>query len=257
MAELSMFSLDGKKAIVTGGAQGIGREIALGLANAGADMAIVDMNLDGAEKVTAEIRGLGRKAIAVKADVSISKNVHSMTQTVIKEFGRIDILVNNAGVNKQVPAEELDEATWNRVIGVNLTGVFLCSQAVGRQMIKQGSGNIINISSFCSQVNTKGSYQASYNSSKAGVAMLTKTLAAEWVKHNIRVNAIAPGFTATPMFQKDREKLKDSDVLLALVPMARFQNPKDLVGVVIFLASKASSYVTGHELVSDGGVTLW
>jgi len=257
MPDLSAFSLEGKKAMVTGAAQGIGRALALGLARAGADVAILDMNLDGAQKVASEVRGLGRDAVALEADVSKKADVKTGISAVIEEFGRIDILVNNAGTITQIPAEKLDEESWNRVIGVNLTGVFLCCQAVGKEMIKQGSGNIINISSFCSQVNSKGTYQASYNSSKAGVAMLTKTLAAEWAPHKIRVNAIAPGFTATQMFKRDREQLNDSDVLLSLVPVGRFQYPEDLAGVAVFLASDASGYVTGHELVSDGGLTLW
>jgi NAD(P)-dependent dehydrogenase (short-subunit alcohol dehydrogenase family) len=255
MGNPSVFNLEGKVAIVTGAAQGIGRELALGLGRAGVKLAVVDANLSGAQKVAGEVGALGTSSTAVKADVTQSGELAEMVQAVVKEFGAIDILVNCAGVNSQAPAEDFEEETWNKVIGINLTGTFLVNQAVARQMIKQGGGNIINISSFCSIANVTDNFQSAYYASKAGVAMLSKALAVEWTKYNIRVNAIGPGFTATPMFQADRDALKDADVLLDTVPMGRFQDPKELVGVVIFLASDASSYVTGHELFSDGGRT--
>ncbi len=256
MSDLAMFRLDQKKAIVTGAAKGIGKDLALGLAKAGVDVAVVDTDLAGAQSISAKIKDLGREAIAIRADVSLSSDVNAMVRTVVKEFGRVDILVNNAGINVQMPAEEYEETSWNRVLAVNLTGVFLCSQAAGREMIKQGGGSIINMSSLCAVMSVKNNYQCAYYASKAGVSMLTKALAVEWAKHNIRVNAIAPGVTSTPLTEAGREKLGDRQVLLDLIPMGRIQLPKELVGAVIFLSSDASSYVTGHILSSDGGITL-
>ncbi len=249
-----MFDVSKKSAIVTGAASGIGLELARGLAKAGAHVACVDQNIPGAESTAAAIGNAGGRAVAVAADVTDAGAVRAMVDQVAGAFGGVDILVNCAGVNSQAPAEEMDEATWNRVIDVNLTGTFLVDQAVGRQMIQQGrGGSIVNISSFCSSSIVKTDCQCAYYASKAAVAQLSRALAVEWAKYNIKVNAIAPGFTATPMFQADRDKNNDSAQLLDSVPMGRFQDPRDLVGVVIFLASGASSYVTGHELYSDGG----
>ena len=248
-----MFDVNGKSTIVTGAASGIGRELALGLAEAGAHVACVDQDNDGMQRTAVDISAAGGQSTAIETDVTDAAAVRRMAARVAKEFGRIDILVNCAGVNQQAPAEEMSEETWNHVIGVNLTGTFLVNQAVALQMIGQGGGSIVNISSFVSSHIVQTDFQSAYYASKAGVAMLTKALAVEWAKYNIRVNAIAPGFTATPMFRTDREKNKDEALLLARVPMERFQEPRDLLGVVIFLVSGASSYVTGHELFSDGG----
>ena len=249
-----MFDVSEKSAIITGAASGIGLELARGLAKAGAHVACVDQNMAGAESTAAAICSAGGRAVAVAADVTDAGAVRAMVDQVTGSFGGVDILVNCAGVNSQAPAEEMDEATWNRVIGVNLTGTFLVDQAVGRQMIQQGrGGSIVNISSICSTQIMKTDYQCAYYASKAAVAQLSRALAVEWTKYDIKVNAIAPGFTATPMFQADRDKNNDSAQLLDSVPMGRFQDPRDLVGAVIFLASGASSYVTGHELYSDGG----
>ena len=248
-----MFDVGRKSVIVTGAASGIGRQLAVGLSKAGASVACVDQNSDGAVETERMLDAADGTSIVIESNVTSTTDLQHMVEQVATRFGRVDILVNCAGVNQQAPAEEMSEATWNRVIGVNLTGTFLANQAVARQMIRQGGGSIINFSSFCSTHIVKTDYQCAYYASKAGVAMLTKALAVEWTKHNIRVNAIAPGFTATPMFQADREKNKDEDLLLESVPMGRFQDPMDLLGVVIFLASDASSYVTGHELFSDGG----
>lgn len=251
MGVLELFGLDRKTAIVTGAAQGIGKELALALAEAGADVATVDLNLAGAQNTAEEIKELGRKALAVKADVSDSADITNMMATVMTEFSGVDVLVNCAGINIQAPAEKYALADWNRVIGVNLTGTFLTNQAVGRQMIKQGGGSIINIASLVSESIMPSDYQCAYYVSKGGVVKLTRALAVEWAKHKVRVNAISPGHTAT----EQCEGGEHARILLELVPMSRFQETKELVGAVIYLASDASSFVTGLELFSDGGRT--
>ncbi len=252
------FRLDGKEAIVTGGAKGIGREIALSLANAGAEVAIWDVNLGGAEETAQKIMNdTDKEAIAMKVDVTSALQVDKMTKKVIEKFGRIDILVNNAGTNKRIPAENLSEEIWHQIINTNLTSVFLCSQAIGRHMIRQKKGNIINISSICSQVVNKSIAQSAYHASKAGVSMLTKALAMEWVEYNIRVNAICPGWTKTPLVTKYLENEDNRELVLSFVPMGRIQEPKELTGTVVFLASDASSFITGQEIFVDGGYTCW
>jgi NAD(P)-dependent dehydrogenase (short-subunit alcohol dehydrogenase family) len=251
MPALSMFSLDGKTALVTGAAQGIGKELALGLAQAGADIAAVDINIEGARRTAERIGKLGREAQAVGADVSNSKDVGNMMESVVQQFGRVDVLVNCAGINIQAPAEDYTETDWKRVIGVNLTGTFLINQAVGRQMIKQGGGSIVNIASLVSESIMPSDYQCAYYVSKAGVAKLTRALAVEWARYNIRVNAISPGHTAT----EQCEGGEHARILLELVPMGRFQETEELVGTVIYLSSDASTFVTGLELFSDGGRT--
>ena len=254
MTNSGNFSVEGKKVIVTGAASGIGKQLSIGYAEAGADVACVDLNVEGAKETVDIIKAAGKNAIAVKTDVSDSADVAAMVDTVVKVFDRIDVLQHCAGINNQGDAEDFDVDTWKKVIDINLTGTFLTDQAVGRQMIRQGDGgSIINTSSFCSTYIVKTDHQSAYYASKAGVLMLTKALAVEWTRYNIRVNSIAPGFTATPMFQADRDRNKDEELLLQQVPMNRFQDPKEMIGVSIFLASDASSYVTGHELYSDGG----
>jgi NAD(P)-dependent dehydrogenase (short-subunit alcohol dehydrogenase family) len=251
---VSKFTVEGKRVVVTGAGSGIGRQVALGFAEAGAHVACVDMNLAGARETAQSAAGSGHKAIALEANVSDPASVTAMVEEVVHALGRIDVLENSAGINIQGDAESFDFETWKRVLEVNLFGTFLVDQAVGKQMIRQGDGgSIINISSFCSTHIVKTDHQSAYYASKGGVLMLTKALAVEWTRYGIRVNCIAPGFTATPMFQADREKNNDAELLLQQVPMNRFQDPKEMTGVSIFLASDASSYVTGHELASDGG----
>ena len=197
-----LFDLSGEKAIVTGAAQGLGEQMALALAEAGADVAVVDMNIEGADKVAESIQDLGRDSISIKVDVTKVNDVENMVKITEERFGKIDILINNAGIASNVPAEELGKEEWDKTIEVNLTGVFLCAQRVGRKMIAQKKGNIINISSMSGLVVNKPQPQINYNSSKAGVIMLTKSLAAEWAKYNIRVNAIAPGYMRTSLVDK-------------------------------------------------------
>jgi len=250
-----MFDLRGEKAIVTGAAQGLGEQIALGLAEAGADIAVVDINIDGTVRVAESIRNIGRESISIKVDVTKISDVENMVKMVKDRFGEIDILVNNAGIVNNLPAEQITKEEWDRVIEVNLCGVFLCAQVVGREMIKQKKGNIINISSMSGLIVNRPQPQIHYNTSKAGVIMITKSLAGEWAKYNIRVNAIAPGYMRTPLVDKVFPKYGKG--WSSLTPMGRIGDPSEIKGPALFLASRASSFVTGSVLVMDGGYTLW
>ncbi len=250
-----LFDLSGEKAIVTGAAQGLGEQMALALAEAGADVAVVDMNIEGADKVAESIRNLARDSISIKVDVTKVSDVENMVKIVKDKFGNIDILINNAGIVNNVPAEELKKEEWDRTIEVNLSGVFLCAQRVGREMIAQKKGNIINISSMSGLIVNKPQPQIHYNTSKAGVIMITKSLAAEWAKYNIRVNAIAPGYMRTPLV--DEVFPKYGKGWSSLTPLGRLGDPSEIKGPALFLASRASSFVTGSVLVMDGGYTIW
>jgi NAD(P)-dependent dehydrogenase (short-subunit alcohol dehydrogenase family) len=246
-----LFNLEGKNAIVTGASRGLGKAMAISLAKAGANVAVTDV-LDTSETVK-EIKKLHRKSFGLKVDVCNKSDVESMVKEIQKKFGRIDILVNNAGILRTGDAEKLNKEDWDKVIEINLTGQFLCAQAVGRHMIENKSGKIINISSIAGLSGYASS--TPYSASKAGVISLTKTLAAEWGKYNINVNAICPGVFATDMTD---DYLKDEQFINMIntkVPLARYAQPDELVGTVIYLASKASDYVTGHSVVIDGGWT--
>ena len=255
MDALSMFRLEGQTAIVTGGGQGLGREVAFGLAEAGADVVVLQRRLEIAEKTAEDIKNLGRQSLALKVDVSNPSDVEEMVKTVKDKFGRIDILVNNAGVSGWYRAEEMTFEEWNRVIGINLTGVFLNCKYVGSEMIKQKKGSIINISSISGFIANHPQEQSHYNASKGGVNTLTKCLAYEWAKHNIRVNAIAPGFIGTPMLKEAGEEYLNA--WSSLNVQKRIADPAELKGVAVFLASEAASYITGHILVADGGYIIW
>ncbi len=246
-----LFDLMGKVVIVTGSSRGLGRSIAIGLAGAGANVVITDV-ID-VYQTSLEIEKLGRKVLGIKSDVTKKEDVKEMVKQTVKKFDKIDALVNNAGILRMSPAETIKEEDWDKVIEVNLKGEFLCAQEVGRQMIKQKSGKIINIASVAGKFASAQS--AAYNASKAGVILMTKTLAVEWAKHNIQVNAICPGVFSTAMtddFLKDENFV---EMINTRVPLKRYGEPEDLVGTVIYLASKASDYVTGHALVIDGGWT--
>lgn len=249
-----LFDLTGKVAIVTGGSGGLGSVMALGLAEAGAKIAIADI-LDSSGTIS-QIKKLGREAVGLKADVTKRDDAEKMVQQVVKKFGKIDILLNCAGVFRPGASEDLKEEDWDKTIAVNLKGTFLCAQAVGKQMIKQKSGSIINISSVAGQfafVHPASKNSVSYNASKAGVILLTKTLAAEWGKYNIRVNAICPGTFLTEMTTILLKDKRYSQMMKERVPLGRPGVPKELVGTVIYLASNASDYVSGQALTVDGG----
>jgi len=253
MADLSLFDLTGKKALVTGSAVGIGRACAVALATAGADVAVVDIDEETAPKTVDRIKALGRDSIFVKCDVTDKSQVQAMAGEVVERFGRLDIGINNAGIAILGADEELDQDDWDKVIAVNLTGAFLCAQAEAQQMIEQSptEGKIINIASMSATI---ANCNASYDASKAGIVHMTKTLAAEWGRFNINVNCISPSYVLTPMHASTptvvRQRIRE------LTPLGHVERPEDLHGAVIFLASAASDYVTGHDLMVDGGHTL-
>lgn len=253
MADLSLFDLTGRKALVTGAAVGIGRGCAVALAQAGADVAIVDLDEKTGTKTAEDIRALGRQSIFVRCDVTRRDQVQAMVRQVVDAFGRLDIAINNAGIAILGADEELTQEAWDKVIAVNLTGVFLCAQAEAQQMIRQQptEGKIINLASMSATI---ANCNASYDSSKAGVVHMTKTLAAEWGRFNINVNCISPSYVLSPMHASTpvvvRQRIRE------LTPLGHVQRPDDLHGAVVFLASAASNYVTGHDLMVDGGHTL-
>ncbi len=257
MNVLSMFDLKGEKAIVTGGGQGLGREMALALAEAGADVAVVQRRVEVAEQTAEEIRKLGRDSLAMKVDVSKADDVKNMVTAAKDRFGKIDILINNAGIGQGVPALDMTEEDWDSMIDIHLKGTFLCSQMVGREMIKQKKGSIINIASMSGLIVNRPQPQAHYNTAKAAIVMLTKSLAMEWAKYNIRVNAIAPGYIKTPLLAQYLGPGKIGEEWVKLTPMGRLGEPFELKGLALFLASKASSFVTGTTIVIDGGYTCW
>jgi len=243
--------LKNKVSIVTGGAQGIGKAVCLDLAKEGSDVVVADIMLDMAEEVSREIRGMGRKSVSFKLDVANAKLVNEMVRTSVDNFGRIDILANVAGIYKPGAIEDISEEDWDMVIAVNLKGTFLCSQAVGREMIKKGGGNIVNFASVAGHTPQVGIN--AYSPSKAGVLLLTKLMAVEWAKHNIRVNAISPGPIKTRLTDNIYNTEEKRKARSQSIPMNRFGTPEEIAKGVVFLASDESSYVTAHSLAIDGG----
>lgn len=248
---LEKFGLQGKTAIVTGGAQGLGRTISLALAEAGADVVVADILKEQLEQTRSEVVKLGRKSLAVTTDVAKSDEVSNLVEKTIKEFGRIDILVNNVGIAIAKPILEMEEREWNRVLNINLTSAFLCSKLAGAYMVKQGKGKVINISSNAGLV--AAANQSAYCASKAGVILLTKCLALEWARYNINVNAIAPGYLRTSFSAKALEDENIAATLLKRIPLRRFGETTDIAPLVIYLASSASDYMTGETVLIDGG----
>jgi NAD(P)-dependent dehydrogenase (short-subunit alcohol dehydrogenase family) len=249
------FSLEGRVALVTGGSRGIGRAFALGLAQAGADVVVASRKLSDLEKVSEEIRGLGRRSLAVAAHVAKMDQIKDLVSKVKDEFGKIDILVNNAATNPVMDhALDIEERAWDTVMNLNLKGLFFLSQAVARVMKEKGGGKIINVTSI--EGITPGILPV-YSISKAGVIMATKVMAREWTKYNIRVNAIAPGLTKTRFSEalwNNPEILQDA---MSTTPMGRIAEPEEMVGAVIYLASDTSSYTTGQIIAIDGGTTIY
>lgn len=248
------FSLKGKVALVTGGSRGIGKAIAVGLAKAGADVALASRKLPDLEEVAKEIKGAGRKSLAVATHVGRLEEINNLVSKVKEEFGRIDILVNNAGTNPTMDqAMEIEERAWDSIMNLNLKGLFFLSQAVAKLMKEQGGGKIINVASI--EGITPGILPV-YAISKAGVIMATKVMAQQWAKYNIRVNAIAPGLTRTRFAEALWSNPDILNVAMMKTPMGRIAEPEEMVGAVIFLASDASGYVTGQVLAVDGGATI-
>jgi NAD(P)-dependent dehydrogenase (short-subunit alcohol dehydrogenase family) len=247
--------VEGTTAFVTGAGSGLGRSIALALAEAGADVAVTELpnRLGNADAVAASIRSMGRRALVIKLDVTSVKNIQRAVAEVIKGFSRIDVLVNNAGINIPKRALDVTEDDWDRILDVNLKGVFFCAQAVGREMVRQGSGKIINIAS---QNGVVGYYdRVAYCSSKAGVVNLTRVLAIEWAPYQVNVNAVAPTFVLTPLTEKMFAKRAFSREIHRRIPLGRLGKPQDVAGAVVFLASPAADLITGHTLLVDGGWT--
>jgi sorbose reductase len=254
MSIYDLFDIKGRKALVTGAGRGIGKVLALTLAEAGCDVGLFGLHEGNLEEVAAQIKKTGRRGIAIQGDVSKNEDVKRAFANVAKSFGRLDICVNNAGISMQKPVEEMPEEDWDRIIDINMKGVFLCSQAAAHLMIPQKSGSIINIGSISARVVNVPQKQAIYNTSKAGVVMLTQAMAVEWAPYGIRVNSISPGYMKTEMTLSSMSKL--FPVWEALTPMGRLGEPGELRGTLIYLASDASSYTTGHDLVVDGGYTI-
>ena len=252
----ALFSLAGRVALVTGAGSGIGRRIAIGLAEAGADVACLDRAPGGVGETAQTIRDLGRRALALTGDVTSPEDLAAATDATEADLGPLTVAVNCAGIASATPAEELSLADWNKTIAVNLTGVFLSCQAEARKMFAHGGGAIVNIASMSGVISNRGLRQAHYNSSKAGVIHLTKSLAMEWVDKGIRVNAISPGYTATPMNTRP-EMVDQMKVFESETPMQRSASVDEMVGPAVFLSSAASSYCTGVDLLVDGGFCCW
>jgi 2-dehydro-3-deoxy-D-gluconate 5-dehydrogenase len=243
------FDLTGKVAIVTGGFQGLGRGMAIGLAEAGADVVLVDRQ--EALETAGVIQSLGRRTLTIAADLMSIEPIPAIVQKTVDTFGKVDILINNAGTIRRTPAIDYSEKDWDEVMAVNSKTVFFFSQAVGRDMMKRKSGKIINIASLLSFQG--GIIVPAYAASKGAVAQVTKALANEWSAHGININAIAPGYMATDNTKALRADAVRSKAILDRIPAGRWGTPEDLAGVAVFLASSASDYVNGHVLVVDGG----
>jgi len=251
-----LLNLSGRVAIITGGSVGLGRQMAEGLAEMGASVVLCARKKERCEQAAQELQQLGVKSLALGCDVKNPADVQKMADDAVAQFGRIDILINNAGTSWGAPVEQMKLEDWNKVIETNLTGTFLCSQAVGKVMLKQKYGKIINIASVSGLGGAPPELPAiGYHASKGGVIAFTKDLACKWAMHNIQVNAIAPGWFPTHMSNRVLEHYKD--FFLERIPLRRFGNDHDLKGAAVFLASDASDYVTGHVLVVDGGQTAW
>jgi NAD(P)-dependent dehydrogenase (short-subunit alcohol dehydrogenase family) len=258
MSVLDLFELKDDVALVTGAGQGIGKAIAIAFSEAGSNVIVADINKNSGQETVNEIMEIGRKAIYMPVNLENYEEIEEMVGKAIKHFGKIDILANVAGINKRIPALEMSQKDWRDVLRIDLDAVFLCCQLVGREMIKQRRGVIINIASMSASIINKGITQVAYGAAKAGVVNLTKALAVEWTNYNIRVNSISPGMVLTPLVENDFVKNSEmKDFVIESTPMRRFAQPKEIASTAVFLASKASSFMTGHDLIIDGGYTVW
>jgi NAD(P)-dependent dehydrogenase (short-subunit alcohol dehydrogenase family) len=246
------FSLQDRVAVVTGGGGGIGLEIGRALRAAGAAVVAAEINAESGRAAAEKLEG-----DFVQTDVTDPHSVREMVRAVLAGHGKIDVFVNNAGIAHNVPAEEMSDEEWRRMLSINLDGVFWCCREAGRAMLERGSGAIVNIASMSGMVSNHPQPQAHYNASKAGVIMLTKSLAGEWASRGVRVNSISPGYVRTPLTELGMSNPEWRDVWLSSTPMGRIAEPREIAPAVVFLASDASTYATGTNLVVDGGYTSW
>jgi len=249
-----IFDLNGKAALVIGGTGGLGKDMGLVLAEYGADVVVASRNPEKGQEIVKQVQALGRKSWAEKVNIVDEHDVKNLVDEIVNKMGHIDILINCAGIQLWQKAEEYTEENWDTVIDLNLKGTFFVCREVGKQMIRQGGGKIINISSVRSLLGFPENYTA-YCAAKGGLNMYTKCLAAEWAKYNIKVNAIAPTFIETPLTQAMLSDEQMRNALINRIPLKRLGQPEDLVGAALFFASPASDFITGQILFADGGVT--
>jgi NAD(P)-dependent dehydrogenase (short-subunit alcohol dehydrogenase family) len=257
---LERFKLTGRVALVTGAGQGIGRAFAHALGEAGAAVVVVDLDSDLAKAVAGELAEKGIDAISLAADVTRVDQIQKMVDAVVNKWGRLTIAVNNAGMGNWMAAEEVDENNWDRISNLNLRGVFFCAQAEAHVMLKAGYGKIVNTASISGTIVNTPQKQVVYNTTKAGVIHLTKSLAAEWAPQGIRVNSISPGYTRTKLVDDLLATPIGQDMLphwMTRTPQARMAEVTDLQGAVVYLAAEVSDFMTGHDMIIDGGYCLW
>lgn len=247
----NLFNLNDRVILITGAAGGLGQAMAVGLAEYGAQIALADLRLENINDILAQIDNLGKRAAAYKVDITDRNNITEMVEKVHKDFGRIDVLINSAGVNNRKRIEDYTEQEWDNIVDINLKGTFLCCQAVGKIMLNQGKGKIINMASVSSTLGHP--HHGPYAASKGGVALLTKVMAVEWAKRGINVNAIAPAYVRTSLTADYLSKGDNYKRISDTIPMGRLGEPEDIVGAAVYLASDASNFVTGHLLTVDGG----
>ena len=259
MGVMSLFKLDGRRALITGGSRGLGKEMALALAEAGADTVIVGRDESVLENTAQELKAFGHEVGTIQADISTPEGATEMAENALSQYGHIDILVNNVGGRRiDIQTQDMSLEDWQRIVNLNVTSCFLCCKIIGKEMIERKKGKIINTASISGIIINKGIYGRVYETSKAAVVAFTKTLAADWAPYNINVNAIAPGYFLTEVNRnwfKEKEGYKED--VVAQIPMGRAAEPEEIAPLAVYLASDASSYMTGSVLVIDGGVTLW
>ncbi|MGO5051694.1 SDR family oxidoreductase [Lachnospiraceae bacterium LCP25S3_G4] len=258
MGIIEKMRLDGKAIFVTGGARGIGKSVATAFAEAGANLAIVDLDIEEAKKTAKELEEAnGVKVIAIQTDVTVPEQVDAMVKEVVDTFGKLDSAFCNAGICINVPAEEMTYEQWKKVIDINLSGVFLTAQAAGKVMLEQGYGSIINTASMSGHIVNVPQPQCAYNASKAGVIMLTKSFAVEWAKRNVRVNCISPGYIGTELINNAPHLVPLIKEWNEMAPLGRLGKPEELQSICVYLAGDTSSFTTGSDIVVDGAFTCF